>query len=129
MGKTIKPEQLSDEIMKGLEEYKDLSTDAMKESVEKVAKDVKKNIQAKAPVLTGKYKKSWKITKTDENNERLVLTVHAGRYQLTHRLEHGHAKRNGGRTKAIPHIAPAEEEGVKELEDDIKDALEKGGGS
>ena len=129
MGKTIKPEQLSDEIMKGLEEYKDLSTDAMKESVEKVAKDVKKNIQAKAPVLTGKYKKSWKITKTDENNERLVLTVHAGRYQLTHRREHGHAKRNGGRTKAIPHIAPAEAEGVKELEDDIKDALEKGGGS
>ena len=129
MSKTIKPEQLSDEIMKGLEEYKDLSTDAMKESVEKVAKDVKKNIQAKAPVLTGKYKKSWKITKTDENNERLVLTVHAGRYQLTHLLEHGHAKRNGGRTKAIPHIAPAEEEGVKELEDDIKDTLEKGGGS
>jgi hypothetical protein len=115
--------------MKGLEEYKDLSTDAMKESVEKVAKDVKKNIQAKAPVLTGKYKKSWKITKTDENNERLVMTVHAGRYQLTHLLEHGHAKRNGGRTKAIPHIAPAEEEGIKELENDITEALEKGGGS
>ena len=37
MSKTIKPEQLSDEIMKGLEEYRDLSTDAMKESVEKAA--------------------------------------------------------------------------------------------
>jgi hypothetical protein len=129
MGKTIKPEQLSAEIMKGLEEYKDLSTETMKESVEKVAKDVKKNIQSKAPVLTGKYKKSWKVTKTDENNERLVMTVHAGRYQLTHLLEHGHAKRNGGRTKAIPHIAPAEEEGIKDLENDITEALEKGGGS
>lgn len=49
MSKTIKPEQLSDEIMKGLEEYKDLSTDAMKESVEKVAKKVKKDIQSAAP--------------------------------------------------------------------------------
>ena len=48
MSKTIKPEQLSDEIMKGLEEYKDLSTDAMKESVEKVAKKVKKDIQSAA---------------------------------------------------------------------------------
>lgn len=129
MSKTIKPEQLSDEIMKGLEEYKDLSTETMKESVEKVAKDVKKNIQSKAPVLTGKYKKSWKVTKTDENNERLIMTVHAGRYQLTHLLENSHAKRGGGRVQAYPHIAPAEEEGVKELGNDIAEALKKGGGT
>ena len=129
MSKTIKPDELTDEIMKGLEEYRDLSTDAMKESVEKVAKKVKKDIQSAAPVRTGKYKKSWKVTQTDENNERLVMTVHAGRDQLTHLLEHGHAKRGGGRVRAIPHIAPAEEEGVKELEEDIRSALEKGGGS
>lgn len=129
MNEKIKPEQLSDVIMEGLEEYKDLSTDAMKEAVEKTAKNVKKEIQSKAPVRTGKYKKSWKVTKTDENAENLVMTVHAGRYQLTHLLEHGHAKRGGGRVAAIPHIAPAEADGVKELEDEITDALEKGGGS
>ena len=129
MNEKIKPEQLSDAIMEGLEEYKDLSTDAMKEAVERTAKDVKKEIQSKAPVRTGKYKKSWKVTKTDENAEKLVMTVHAGRYQLTHLLEHGHAKRGGGRVAAIPHIAPAEADGVKELEDKITDALEKGEGS
>lgn len=129
MNEKIKPEQLSDAIMEGLEEYKNLSTDAMKEAVEKTAKDVKKEIQSKAPVRTEKYKKSWKVTKTDENAEKLVMTVHAGRYQLTHLLEHGHAKRGGGRVAAIPHIAPAEADGVKELEDEITDALEKGGGS
>jgi hypothetical protein len=129
MNEKIKPEQLSDAIMEGLEEYKNLSTDSMKEAVEKTAKDVKKEIQSKAPVRTGKYKKSWKVTKTDENAEKLVMTVHAGRYQLTHLLEHGHAKRGGGRVAAIPHIAPAEADGVKELEDEITDALEKGGGS
>lgn len=129
MNEKIKPEQLSDAIMEGLEEYKSLSTDAMKEAVEKTAKNVKKEIQGKAPVRTGKYKKSWKVTKTDENAEKLVMTVHAGRYQLTHLLEHGHAKRGGGRVAAIPHIAPAEADGVKELEDEITDALEKGGGS
>lgn len=129
MNEKIKPEQLSDVIMEGLEEYKDLSTDAMKEAVEKTAKNVKKEIQGKAPVRTGKYKKSWKVTKTDENAEKLVMTVHAGRYQLTHLLEHGHAKRGGGRVAAIPHIAPAEADGVKELEDEITDALEKGGDS
>lgn len=129
MNEKIKPEQLSDAIMEGLEEYKNLSTDAMKEAVEKTAKNVKKEIQGKAPVRTGKYKKSWKVTKTDENAEKLVMTVHAGRYQLTHLLEHGHAKRGGGRVAAIPHIAPAEADGVKELEDEITDALEKGRGS
>jgi hypothetical protein len=129
MNEKIKPEQLSDAIMEGLEEYKDLSTDAMKEAVENTAKNVKKEIQGKAPVRTGKYKKSWKVTKTDENAEKLVMTVYAGRYQLTHLLEHGHAKRGGGRVAAIPHIAPAEADGVKELEDEITDALEKGGGS
>ena len=129
MNEKIKPEHLSEVIMEGLEEYKNLSTDAMKEAVEKTAKNVKKEIQSKAPVRTGKYKKSWKVTKTDENAEKLVMTVHAGRYQLTHLLEHGHAKRGGGRVAAIPHIAPAEADGVKELEDEITDALEKGGGS
>lgn len=127
MSTTIKPDDLERTIMEGLEEYRDLSTDSMKESVEKVAKDVKKQIQAKAPVRTGKYKRSWTVTKTEESAEKLVMTVHAKKYQLTHLLEHGHAKRGGGRTKAIPHIALAEEAGNKELEDEITSALEKGG--
>lgn len=125
MSKTIKPEELVDEIMKGLDEYKDLSTEAMKEAVTEVARNVKKNIQAKAPVKTGRYKKSWKTKKTEENNERLVCTVYAGRYQLTHLLENGHAKRGGGRVEGIPHIHPAEQAGNKELVAKISKALEE----
>ena len=125
MAKTIKPEELVDEIMKGLDEYKDLSTEAMKEAVTEVARNVKKNIQAKAPVKTGRYKKSWKTKKTEENNERLVCTVYAGRYQLTHLLENGHAKRGGGRVEGIPHIHLAEQAGNKELVAKISKALEE----
>ena len=45
------------------------------------------------------------------------------RYFLTHLLEHGHAKRNGGRVSAHPHIAPAEEVGEEKLMKDLEKAL------
>ena len=117
-------DNLAAEIMKGLTEYKDLATADMKTAVRKAGKSVKKDIQANAPKKTGAYSKSWTVKTTKETSESLELTVHSPKkYQLAHLLEKGHAKRGGGRTKAIPHIAPAEEKAVKDLEADIKSAL------
>lgn len=42
---------------------------------------------------------------------------------LPHLLEHGHANRGGGRTPGRPHIAPAEEQIVKEYEEEVKSKL------
>lgn len=117
-------DNLATEIMKGLTEYKNLATADMKMAVRKAGKLVKKDIQANAPKKTGAYSKSWTVKTTKETSESLELTVHSPKkYQLAHLLEKGHAKRGGGRTKAIPHIAPAEEKAVKDLEADIKRAL------
>lgn len=46
---------------------------------------------------------------------------------LTHLLEHGHMMRNGGRTRAFPHILPAEEKAIKEYEKAVEQAIESGG--
>ena len=117
-------DNLAEEIMKGLTEYKNLATADMKTAVRKAGKSVKKDIQANAPKKTGAYSKSWTVKTTKETSESLELTVHSPKkYQLAHLLEKGHAKRGGGRTKAIPHIAPAEEKAAKDLEADIKRAL------
>lgn len=117
-------DNLAEEIMKGLTEYKNLATADMKTAVRKAGRSVKKDIQANAPKKTGAYSKSWTIKTTKETSESLELTVHSPKkYQLAHLLEKGHAKRGGGRTKAIPHIAPAEEKAAKDLEADIKRAL------
>ncbi len=123
MAKT-KIDNLANEIMKGLMEYKDLATDNMKKSVRKAGRTAKKEIQANAPKKSGAYAKSWTVKTVNESSDKLELSVCSPkRYQLAHLLEKGHAKRNGGRTKAIPHIAPAEEVATKDLEKDIKNAL------
>ena len=119
-------DQMADAIMDGLMEYAELATDVMKSCVKKAGNTVKKETQAGAPVRTGKYKKSWAVKRQRETSNTLEMVVHSrNRYQLTHLLEKGHAKRGGGRVRAIPHIAPAEEKGIRELEEGIKRGLSK----
>lgn len=124
MAGSIDIDDLADEIMDGLMEYADLATDTVKQAVKKAGNTVKKEIQATAPSDTGKYKKSFKVTKRKETANALEVTVHSkDRYQLTHLLEKGHAKRGGGRVSAIPHIAPAEEKGIRKLTEEIERGL------
>ena len=125
MGKTIPVDQLASEVMKGLEEYAELATDVMKKEIQETGKVVKQQIEQTAPRKSGRYAKSWAVKKTAETSSTLEVTVHSrNRYMLTHLLENGHAKRGGGRVRAIPHIAPAEEMGIKELEERIERALQ-----
>lgn len=128
MSQTIRIDQLADTVMKGLEEYKDLVVDDMKKDVQKAAKAVQTQVKDNAPRKTGRYAKSWTSKKTKETSDSIEYTVHSrGRYMLTHLLENGHAKRGGGRVRAIPHIAPAEQAGIDQLTRDIERDLRKGG--
>ena len=117
-------DELSKEVMKGLQEYSELADSEMKKAVRKTATSVKKEISANAPERTGTYAKSWTAKKTKENSHTLEMTVHSkDRYQIAHLLENGHAKRGGGRVSGRPHIAPAEKNGEILLENLIKKAL------
>ena len=120
----VKVDDLAKEIMKGLTEYADLATDSMKKAVKKAGNEVKSDISKNAPTRTGKYAKSWTVKTTKEFATSIEVTVHSrNRYRLAHLLEHGHAKRGGGRVSGKLHIAPAEEKGIKMLEEDIQKAL------
>lgn len=119
-------DQMADAVMEGLLEYAELATDVMKDCVKKAGNTVKKETQANAPVKSKRYQKSWAVKKQKESSNVLEVVVHSrNRYQLTHLLEKGHAKRGGGRVRAIPHIAPAEEKGTRELEEGIRRGLSK----
>ncbi len=128
MGQTIRIDELADAVMNGLKEYAQLAAEDLKEDVKKAGKTVKQQIESAAPKKTGKYAKSWTVKKTRETSDSIQIVVHSkNRYQLAHLLEHGHAKRNGGRTRAFPHIAPAEQAGTEQLLKDIERDLKKGG--
>jgi len=124
MAQKVSVDLLADAIMEGLEEYAELAAEGVKTAVRKAGRTVKDQISQTAPERTGAYAKSWSVKKTKESSQALEVTVHSrNRYQIAHLLEHGHAKRGGGRVSAIPHIAPAEKAGEEQLLTDIEKAL------
>lgn len=117
-------DEMDQAINEQLQKYAGSVTEDMKDSLRESAKEIRKDIARNAPVRTGRYKKSWSVKKIAENSTSLDLVVHSkNRYQLTHLLEFGHAKRNGGRVEGKPHIQPAEEAGKKKLVESLKEKV------
>ncbi len=122
----MKIAELSKAIADELTLLQESSTQAVKQAAKETAADIRDDIKSNAPRgRSGKYAKSWRTRVTEETHTSITYTVHAGPdgYRLAHLLEYGHAKRGGGRTKAISHIKPAEERGVQEFENKIRSKL------
>ena len=91
---------------------------------EKSGNAAKKDIAENAPKRTGRYGKSWNVKTTLETSTAMTVMVHSKtQYQLAHLLEFGHALRQGGRTRAFPHIEPAEQRAAEMLEREVEAAL------
>ena len=123
----IRAEDLVDAVTEELDIYASEVADTVKKTVTAVAKETVKVVKEKSPSASGAYKKSWAQKKTYDNAGSIQITVYNHKhYQLTHLLENGHAKTNGGRTRAFPHIAPAEEFAERELEQELRRKLGEG---
>ena len=114
MSKTITADELGKAIQDVVEEYAKDVKKVVDESLPKAAKKGVKVAKKKSPTKTGEYAKGWTSKVEKERLGTKVTIYNKKRPQLTHLLEKGHANRDGGRTKAYPHIKPAEEEAVKE---------------
>jgi len=113
---------LEQAVQKVLKEYSLEVGDEVYEAIQDVTKETVKKLKAESTSKfgSGEYSKGW--TKTIERIRLTVeATVHGKKptYSLAHLLENGHALRQGGRTRAITHIAPvndwAQEEAIARI--------------
>lgn len=123
----VKIDDFGAAVNKILADYGDSVTDAMREAIAEAAKVAKQETQAGSPVgYRGRYKKGWAVRGENERLRSQAVVHNRTDYQLAHLLEHGHALRNGGRTRAIEHIKPAEEHAIENMEEAVKKIAEQG---
>ncbi len=111
---------LANEITNALQTYTREVTEGLEEAKIDVAKETVKKLKQTSPRLTGDYAKGWARKKVGT-----AQVVHNRTdYQLTHLLEKGHANRDGGRTRGIPHIEPAERKAIDEYVKRVEKVIE-----
>ena len=110
-----------------LQDYSVEVSNAAAEAVQEVTKEATKKLRQTSPKRKGRYAKGW-TSKVEKTAATVDATVYGktGTYQIAHLLEHGHARRGGGRNVGgIEHIKPVEEWAIKEVEKRIREKVER----
>lgn len=114
----MKIDQLANAIVDELVAYDKKVARGLQRETRRVANETVEELKKTSPVKTGAYASGWKLRK-EGTGYRIYNATH---YQLTHLLEFGHAKVNGGRVPPVKiHIKPAELKAIEKLEDGAKE--------
>ncbi len=106
----------------------------VKEITHKVAQTGAKALQSRSASTqfgkrrarrTGKYARGWSARSESGRLTVEEVIYNKDRYQIAHLLEHGYALRNGGRKAGVPHIAPVEQEIIRNYEEQIISVITK----
>ena len=115
-------ETFPSEIQKILQKYgEDVDTN-LSQIIDETAQKAATTLRNTSPVnskgkKSGAYARGWAVDKSGGHRITHVATLYNRTAPgLAHLLEHGHALRQGGRSPAIPHIAPVEEIIFREID-------------
>lgn len=132
MAKVIPADKLGAAIKEILDEYGDKVSQDIEEVTKAVAKEGTKALRESSRqnieqgAIGRRYASGWKVQVEAGRDQASAVFYNASLPGLTHLLEHGHALWQGGRARAIPHIAPVEEALIREFEEQIIDRVSEG---
>lgn len=127
---SIKPDELKDVLENYLKNYKEDIDEDVIETVDEITKKAREELKKTSPrgkgSRTNPYNRGWSIKLSKKRTGVYHKVIwNKTNYQLTHLLEFGHATRNGGRTRAIPHIRPIEEKYNVEFVDKLEKKIRR----
>ena len=122
MARKVGIDGLQDALEKILEEYGEEIEQKNEEVVKKVGRKGAKALRASASgkFNGNKYAPGWSVTFEGDRIHQTAIIYNKRMPGLAHLLEHGHAKRGGGRTRAIKHIEPAEQKAIREFTEKVE---------
>lgn len=115
------------EINDILNEYSQDIQDGIKQSALDVSKESVSTLKQTSPKMTGAYRKGWRVKKEVGRNSITCIIHNDKHYRLTHLLEKGHMKRNGGKVAPRIHIKPVEETANRTYEKQVENVIRHGG--
>jgi len=132
MAKAITADQLPAAVEKILNEYLDDVTSNIPEITERIGKEGAKAVRNEAKKKFGtnkkkpyKYAKGWR-NRTEKQRMTTTSYIYNAKVPgLPHLLEHGHAKRGGGRVAGKLHIEPVEKILIEKYEREIEHELQR----
>lgn len=121
MARKIPLQELEIAIVKELSEYSEEVTEGIKREVKSVAKEAVRTLKSTSPRDTGEYAQGWTSKVEYESAEDIRVRIYNRKKpQLTHLLENGHVKVDGGRVDGKPHIGPVEQQIEDKLQNSVK---------
>lgn len=120
------------EVMSILNAAGSATETALAETLKISGKNTVRDLNSTSPKRSGKYAKGWTYKVINKGE---VIVYNKSSYRLTHLLEKGHATMLGrgkgrytygykARTKAQPHIAPAEQRMKERIEGILEDQID-----